>query len=57
MSFTERNITCSVDDEFNLKYEKPGFRCVPHKTYKIAVRIEIDDLILPWDDESKMCKI
>lgn len=45
MSSTERVILRPVDGERNLKCGKPGFRCVAHKTRKIAVRIEIDDLI------------
>lgn len=45
MPSTGRVILRPVDGERNLKCGKPGFRCVPHKTWKIAVRIEIDGLI------------
>lgn len=45
MPSTERVILRPVDGERNLKCGKPGFRCVAHKTRKIAVIIEICDLI------------
>ena len=43
MPSTERDIFSPVDGCFNQIDVKPCFRCVPHKTQKIVVRIEMND--------------